>query len=122
MDALAQAVDSAFDAVSASLPSQFMLLAVSGERMDGAASRPLSGVVRAILASNSFADPIGEFSTSTEARSLSFLVKRNGEGAWFDFTDPRESDVFTTEHGVSYSAVSVSDVRGLYYKITARQC
>lgn len=124
-DALADAVAAAVEAVKASIPSQALSLSVTGSRPAaeaGGAARPVRGCVTALVLSSGNADPLGELSTGTGAKSVSLLVPKSGDGAWFDATDPMPGDVLGTADGARYSVTSAEAVRGVYYKIGARQC
>lgn len=122
-DALTDAVAAAMEAIGASLPSQALALAVTGSRpADGGGARPVRGSVSACILSSGFADPLGALATGTDAKAVTLLVPKSGDGAWFDRSDPIPGDVLETAEGVRYSVVSVEAVRGVYYKVGARQC
>ena len=124
-DALSDAVAAAVDAVKASIPSQALALAVTGSRPSaagGGSARAVRGCVTALVLSSGLAAALGALSTGTDAKSVSLLVPKSGDGAWFDATDPMPGDVLAAADGTRYSVTSVEAVRGVYYKLGARQC
>ena len=121
-DMLTDAVLSAVKAVRDAIPSQAPSVAVSGVRKTATGTRPVRGLITSCTISSGFSDPLGELAASSADKLVTVLVPKRGEGAWFDATDPLEGDGLTFEDGERYAVVSVSETRGLYYKIGARRC
>lgn len=121
-DILSDAVNLAAKAVKSAMPSQAPAVAVSGVRKSGTGSRPVRGLLTSIVLQSGFDEPILDRSSGTSRKSLNFLVPKAGDGAWFDVTDPQEGDLLTLEDGTKFAITTVAEVRGVYFKIGARQC
>lgn len=120
-DILTDAVAMAAKAVKAAIPSQAPTVAVSGVRKTAAGTRPVRGLLTAISSGSAFADPLGD-SLGSSLKTISLIVPKCGEGGWFDETDPQEGDILTIEDGRKFAVTTVTETRGVYYKIEARQC
>lgn len=121
-DILSDAVALAAKAVKAAIPSQATAIAVSGVRKTAAGTRPVRGLLTAIVSGSGFSDTLGEMSAGSGIHSISLIIPKSGDGGWFDTTDPQEGDILTLEDGRKFSVYSVTETRGVYYKIEARQC
>lgn len=122
-DVLTDAVDSVFKAVSAVMPSQAPLFAVSGVRTDSRGdARKLKGTVAALVSSTAGGSPLGDFAASTNADAKSLLVRINCNDGWFDETPPQTGDVFEAVDGSKWAVESATNVRDLYFRIEVKKC
>jgi hypothetical protein len=122
-DILTDAVDSVFKAVSAAMPSQAPLFAVSGVRTDSKGNvRKLKGTVAALVSSTAGGSPLGDFAATTNADAKSLLVRINCNDGWFDETPPQTGDVFEAVDGSKWAVESATSVRDLYFRIEVRKC
>ena len=121
-DILKDAIASAVAAISSVVPSQSPIYAVRGVRLDSKGeTRKIVGTVVATILSTEDAAPFADASATAQTDSQTVLVMREGDGCWFEHTPPQQGDVFTALDGVRRSVDSVSDVRGLYWKVTLRR-
>ena len=123
-DILHDAVRTALSAVKAAMPSQCPSVSVEGvRRTTSGGIRRIRGVVSSVNSGGDFASPImSDLADASGLRTISVIIPKNADGGWFDSSDPIEGDLLTFDDGKRYAVTNVTEVRGLYYKIGARQC
>lgn len=123
IDVLSDAIDAALKAVKFALPSQAPDVAVEGVRKtaDGG-SRPVRGVLSSCSMSAGFEDPLGQYDIQRDAKTITLITPTSPiHGGWFDTTPPQTGDMLTIDDA-KYSVFAVSESRGVYFRIGARQC